>query len=682
VVQASAVGYRPARAAAHAPAEIEVILTPDQLSRRESIEVSAGAFEATTVSSPSERTLTGPELKNLAGVLADDPLRAVQSLPGVAANNDYVAQFAVRGASFSRLGIVMDGILLRSPFHAVPSEPASGSLTMLNSDLVEEMTLHSGALPVRFADRTGGAVEFYLREGNRRATTLRASAGVAGVGLLAEGPLGRNATWLAAVRKSFLQYLLRRSAAEDTLAFGFTDVQTKVAWAPRERHQFTVSFLDGFSDLDRTRSRASLGVNAIMLTDYHYTLAGAGWRYTPGANAWIQQRGAWMRERYTALNPTELPLGSGHYGEWVYNVDAAWNWSPRAPLAAGASFRRLRDGGYTARYQFNPFAVRRREEWDGTAWRSGGYLEQGWTRGPLTLTAGSRFDAQSRVAPVAASPHASLLLRLGASSRVQFAWSLAAQYPELQLLTLSRTGNSALPPQRSQHLVAAFEQRLDDRTRLRVEAYQRLDRDLAWQPLLEPRLLANNVIFVPPADPRYEASMRGWARGIEIFLQRRSANRWTGWVSYGYGQTGFRDGVLRAHFPGDFDQRHTVNAYASYRFGPSWSLSTRYSFGSNFPIPGFLRRQGELYFLAQTRNQLRIADYHRADVRLNKTFVRARWRATLYVEVLNLFNRDNIRYDSFNGFNARTGQAFPTFNKLFPIVPAAGVMFEWDAAVR
>ncbi|MCU0246827.1 MAG: carboxypeptidase-like regulatory domain-containing protein, partial [Bryobacter sp.] len=101
VVQASAVGYRPARTAAHAPAEIEIILTPDQLSRRESVEVSAGVFEAATVSSPSERTLTGPELKNLAGVLADDPLRAVQSLPGVAANNDYVAQFAVRGASFS-----------------------------------------------------------------------------------------------------------------------------------------------------------------------------------------------------------------------------------------------------------------------------------------------------------------------------------------------------------------------------------------------------------------------------------------------------------------------------------------------------------------------------------------------------------------------------------------------------
>jgi hypothetical protein len=130
-----------------------------------------------------------------------------------------------------------------------------------------------------------------------------------------------------------------------------------------------------------------------------------------------------------------------------------------------------------------------------------------------------------------------------------------------------------------------------------------------------------------------------------------------------------------------------VNVYSSYRLRPTVNLSARYSFGSNFPIPGFFRLQGSTYFLDTQRNQLRLPAYHRADVRLNKSFHHTTaqgwtWRGVLFVEVMNLTNHDNLTFDSFNGFNSRTGQASPTFLKLFPIVPAAGVMFEWDAPAR
>ena len=92
---------------------------------------------------PFEASLTGGEIKNLSGVLVDDPLDAVQSVPGVAANNDLVAQFSMRGASVQRVGIYLDGILLRSPFHKVQNEASTGSLTIFNGDLVETMTLNS-----------------------------------------------------------------------------------------------------------------------------------------------------------------------------------------------------------------------------------------------------------------------------------------------------------------------------------------------------------------------------------------------------------------------------------------------------------------------------------------------------------------------------------------------------------
>ncbi len=166
-------------------------------------------------------------------------------------------------------------------------------------------------------------------------------------------------------------------------------------------------------------------------------------------------------------------------------------------------------------------------------------------------------------------------------------------------------------------------------------------------------------------------------------LQRRSANALSGWISYGYSKAEMRDGLLQKQFPADFDQRHTVSAYGAWRIRPTWLVSVRYTYGSNFPIPGFLVDRGErAYFLGPERNRVRLDPYHRADFRITKTIQRPGWRATIYGEVVNLTNHNNRRFDSYNGYNNRTGAVFMSFSELFPILPAAGVTFEWDRAFR
>ncbi|MCP5115689.1 MAG: hypothetical protein GY953_33090, partial [bacterium] len=230
-------------------------------------------------------------------------------------------------------------------------------------------------------------------------------------------------------------------------------------------------------------------------------------------------------------------------------------------------------------------------------------------------------------------------------------------------------------PERATHYLASIEQRLNTRTRVRVEFYSRDDRDLLFRDI-DPRMIGGRVYRPPDSTPVLN-SIRGYARGFEVFLQRRTANRLTGWISYGYGRTGLRDGASGQRFGSDFDQRHTVNVYGSYRLRPTVNLSSRYLYGSGFPIPGYLRRDGELYFLSQHRNRIGLNPYHRLDFRINKAFVYRRWKLTLYAEVVNLFNRANHRYEKLSGYNGRTGRAFPRFNKLFPILPSAGLLIEF-----
>jgi outer membrane receptor protein involved in Fe transport len=124
------------------------------------------------------------------------------------------------------------------------------------------------------------------------------------------------------------------------------------------------------------------------------------------------------------------------------------------------------------------------------------------------------------------------------------------------------------------------------------------------------------------------------------------------------------------------DQRHTINVYGGYRVSPSVNVSVKWLYGSGLPLPGFYKKVGTTYFLLDQRNALRLDPYQRTDARINKVWPRDKWKITLYGEVMNLTNRTNYRFDSFDNYNNRTGQVSITLNKMFPILPAAGVVIE------
>jgi outer membrane receptor protein involved in Fe transport len=83
------------------------------------------------------------------------------------------------------------------------------------------------------------------------------------------------------------------------------------------------------------------------------------------------------------------------------------------------------------------------------------------------------------------------------------------------------------------------------------------------------------------------------------------------------------------------------------------------------------------YYLFPTRNQQRLPAYQRTDFRVNKAWQHDKWKLTLYGEVVNLFNRTNYVFESFDSYNSKTAQAYLTLDKTFPILPSAGVVAEW-----
>jgi hypothetical protein len=63
-------------------------------------------------------------------------------------------------------------------------------------------------------------------------------------------------------------------------------------------------------------------------------------------------------------------------------------------------------------------------------------------------------------------------------------------------------------------------------------------------------------------------SQRGSAPGLQIFLQRRTANGFSGWISYTYGGTQVRDGVTGSHFAADLTSGIWLMFSAAIASGP------------------------------------------------------------------------------------------------------------------
>src|SRR5580692_10118207 len=97
VLNVAAVGYHITTRSLHvdggATTELNVVLSPESFHQSIAVESSADPFEPSHADSPSALVLGGNDMKNLGSVIADDPLRSVQSLPGVSADNDFDARF-------------------------------------------------------------------------------------------------------------------------------------------------------------------------------------------------------------------------------------------------------------------------------------------------------------------------------------------------------------------------------------------------------------------------------------------------------------------------------------------------------------------------------------------------------------------------------------------------------------
>lgn len=657
----------------------EIALNESAAALTENVTVSVGPFERTETNAPSEQTLNKRELQELSSVLIGDPLRAAQGLPGVAANDDYRSEFAVRGAGFDRIGVYVDSILTDNFVHTIAGGyPDTGSLSVINVDTVDSVALLSSAFPARFGYRDGSILDVTTRDGNRVKTAGRFTAALSGLGGVVDGPFdsGRGA-YLFAARKSYLGYLVRRfndqfDYTNNPPVLSFADGQGKLLYDVTKQDQVGFSVILGDFTFDRNRDRNLLGFNQVFRGDTRNLMANGSWTRTSSPFSFFQVRVFGLQSTFKNINRNDDILEDGNRNQFGVRFDASHQRNANR-IEVGLYIRRLSVDSTIAFFDFFDGSPVTSLNFEHSGVEQGYYVQDTWTneqRG-LALTGGFRVEHSGVTSETVLSPRGSFTWTIDKDWKLRLGAGRYHQFPDFEQM-FGRLGNPDLKSQHATHVNASVERSLGNRTRIIAEVFDREDRELFFS-LNEPRLFNGFVTF---NEFPFQNSLNGHARGFELTVQRRSANRFGGWISYAYARTELTDEVDGLVFPSDADQRHTVNAYANYRFNDTWNLSSELRYGSGQPIPGFFGQDSQGYFLSHERNQTRVPFYNRVDVRLSKAFLFKKFKMTLTGEVLNVLNRHNVRYAGFDFFTFN-GRVIGQLDRVLPILPSAGVVIDF-----
>jgi hypothetical protein len=671
--------------------EFSITMVPDNFHHADRVEVRGDLFQVSDSPATTEMNLTSSEIRQTSTVFADDPFRAVQTLPGVSAegNNEFFAEFSVLGAPFANVAVYVDDVLVLNPFHEIGNFSQGASLGVLTSEVVEEMKLLPAAFPERYGDAEGAALDIHTRDGSRSAPLFRISTGMAATEILGEGWFGRSrkGSWLVSGRKSYLNYLVH-GRIQNAADVGFEDADLKLSYDLTPRQNVNLFATDGHTNM-AMNDQASLSNIEYASGKSDFTLLRTGWRWAVSPQLLLDARAAYIREPDELRNNMNVMLTKTDHREWVGGASVSWAWAQDQVLQAGLGERRMRDSEYqvgiTNSGTLQPFSFA------GSGLRQSAYVEQasGLFQGRIHVLGSLRWDRFQEYQPQRFSPQISLAVRAARNTELQFA---AGKYSQFSDSAFGPPPGQCVAeevlPIKAEHYSAAIEQRIGENTRVRLQAFER--KGFYSLGVTPPGQLGS--VTCPVLQPVPGGTFkRDYSRGAQLVLQRRSANRLSGWIGYTWLAARERQYKIEVpyapyalFFDSGFyystlaDQRHSLNLFATYRLRPTLNLSGKLLVGSGFPVPsGTFEQIGNGQFVPTGINTTRLGLYERLDVRADKDWAFQRWKLTLYGEILNLTNHYNGRFAYESGIDPNTGKVVVKTLQGLPITPTVGLVAQF-----
>lgn len=604
--------------------DTEFVLAP-----RQGFSSSVDVVAAPPAAPPAAVAVAPAEVLRTPGAL-DNVFRTLQTLPGVAATEEFGSRLAVRGGAPDQNLTVLDGVEIHDPYRLF------GLTSAFNPEIIRRFELSSGGFSVKHGDRLSSLLLVENRDGTRqRPLAGSASLSITDANVVLEGrlPGAANGSWLVTGRRTY--YDLVASRVTDQEFPRFADVQGKGAWdvAPgrtlsvfglRSRQAAALSIDEAdargeFTDDTRNnlawaRFDASIGTSARSHTVVAYSNSAS----TFGVDAAIQNRS----ERSNAPDDDAIGIANVVFDRTLAVQDISLRQElVRAAgahvIESGAELHRLStDLSFQIRGDRNPTATNGSSAQGGAglpdsllssrdATRVGLWLLDRWqATSAASLEAGVRVDRSGAKSATQVSPRVTALYTLNPPTRLRGALGRYTQSPGYEkqvqsdyVLDLTGPEVRGLRSEQAIQASAGLERDLGPTVMVRVEGYYKRFEDLLigrLEPEAErlarvgrydfPQALADSV----PADPIITTvptnDGRGRAYGFDVFVSRTTAPadaRVRGWASYTWGRAEREAYGRRYAF--EYDRRHAFSAVAAYRLSNRWEIATTTRLASGFP---------------------------------------------------------------------------------------------------
>jgi hypothetical protein len=646
-VEVSMMGYEPeAMSEVVVPpggsATVGFELAPKLLDIGLKVLVEAGHFPRDSEKPTSSRTLTPQEMRQAPGAM-EDVFRVLQAMPGVSSAGTQTTNIVVRGGCPEENRTLLENIEIRSPLHFGRPGGMAGGISIVNPGLLERADFLTGGFPARYGDRLSSVFEMKLKDGNRTRFNTDVSANLSGFSLAMDGPLPGGGSMVYSVRRGVFDLL---TTAMGVAAYpSYWDVVGKVTYdlGPSNRLSLVGFYYpddlridasheeDAFGewpefDLERDDYGSALGLN------WRYLLDGRGHILTTAAyvaNAWTTGRGT---DDAPALVGDDIREDEAHL-----KTELSYKLSDRVDLRTGLSLQRIWSDHTTWSIADTTVAGRVVPAYGITytpppTYKAGSYVQTTLRNAArLSVTAGLRFDNYGLTGESKLSP------RLGASFVLTDRTSLNAAYGHYYQTAAphqvaAHPLNAALRSSRSTHYIAGFEHLLSEDTRLTVEAYHK-DLDDVFVESRTRRVITNDG--------------SGYARGVELCVQKRMSGKLVGSLAYTYSVSKRKDDDHLPEYYSEFDRPHNLTVVGSYRLSDEWRIGAQfhYATGSPYtPVIGAVEEDGEWRPVRAARNSARFPDYHVLDVRIDRTFHFKDWTLTAYLDLWNAYGRGNVTW--------------------------------------
>lgn len=625
----------------------------------------------------SSVTLNRAEIRGRPGT-GGDPLRAINSLPGVTSASAEFAGLIVRGGTHEENLTFVENIPTDDFTYGTDKydNGRSGRVAILPPDVFDRLEFSAGGFGPRYGDRLSSVLDIKLRSAARDRVqgTIYADSGSAGITV--ETPLGHRAGWLFSARRSYIDIafdIINLGGFGRPRDFDFIN-KLDYDLAPHHKltlttlnlfERFTMTADDAFSfdrRLDRLETVRS-GRRAILGLTLSSTL---GAKTLSQATVWgsgahndgsfrrldfnrtlqrardLRESQFGIKEELTAAPTTRLLLAAGggviiQQANYFTFEESRFGFSPlEEEFLAPAHSNRLKFSRVTTVYGYG-----------GVTWRP---TER------LTVTPGLRVDRYGLTNQALASPRASARLKLAPVFSLNFAAGVYRQPPGLFVLSLAPE-NRSLKVQRAVHAIAGMEWLIGEDVRVRVEVYQKNYRNLILRPAL--------------GSPVYTGRGEGEARGIDLVAQKTMSGRFAGEVVYSYTRARWRFMPGTFSFPADTERPQQLTLIGITRI-VGFGLAAKYRVASGLPytprVPITIFPFGFLHRIAhqEDRNSARLPLFSNLDLRVERRLNFRRFSIAPYVDLINLTGRDNIseldyEFHAPTPFRLHEGRLLPIF---------------------